>query len=221
MTLRLMLQNLASLLWIGIPATTMNFNDSSINFLDMHRLALGACQVINQWPTLLFQSPVLTCTVTLNGNRMKVIDQACGLKSNTNSQWAPHGTRPRVSRTSVQHMSAQLEFTHTSHKAHRAVGQYLTPLILPQQVFVMHNFALPLQFSLKTWHYREHGTISKLAVMRILTIKEKWNLITSSSAVWLQSSVAHGILIFVFMCIFKFCNNWYFVHLCYQANVSE
>lgn len=58
MTRRWMLQSQASLLWIWIPASHMNFNDSFVNFLDMHHFAPSVWQVTNQ--QVLIQSPVLT-----------------------------------------------------------------------------------------------------------------------------------------------------------------
>lgn len=70
MTRRWMLQSQASLPRIRIPASYMNFNDSSINFLDMHPLAPSECWVINQRPTLLFQSSVLTSALSHEGYRL-------------------------------------------------------------------------------------------------------------------------------------------------------
>lgn len=121
--------------------------------------------------------------VTLGGNGMKVINQACGPENNTNFQQAPSGTKH--GRTSGQHMSAAQTrsdlYSHTSaisQKAHMGVDQYLTPSnpssasSVPRLApLVMHNFTFPLQFSLKT--YSEHGAIFKFAVMNILTRIEK------------------------------------------------
>lgn len=80
-------------------------------------------------------------TVTLDGNGMKVIDQAYGPENNTNFQRAPSGTKH--GRTSAQHMfAAQTRgdlYSRTSavsQKAHWGVDQYLTPLILPQQALL-------------------------------------------------------------------------------------
>lgn len=58
MTRQWTLQSQASLLWIWIPASHMNFNGSFENSLDMHHLALTVCQAINQ--RLPIQRPVLT-----------------------------------------------------------------------------------------------------------------------------------------------------------------
>lgn len=59
-----MLQSQASLRWIRVSVSHKNFNDSFVDFLDMHHLAPGVCQVINQRPTLLIQSPVLTSALS-------------------------------------------------------------------------------------------------------------------------------------------------------------
>lgn len=195
MTRRWMLQSQASLLWIRIPASNMNFNDSFVNFLDMHHLTLSACQVINQRPTLLIRSPVLTSALShsmamvwrLSTRPMgqRTIQTSCehpvapSMAEHLRSTCPPHKQGVTCTRTHQQyhrHTQGSRSIFDLSNPSSTSSAPMLAPL-------VMHNFTFPLQFSLKTWHYREHGAISKFAVTNILTRKEKWNLITPDYAV--------------------------------------
>lgn len=171
----------------------------------MHHLAPRACQVINQRPTLLIRSPVLTSALShLMAKGWRLSTRPTGQKTIPNFQRAPNGTKH--GRTSAQHMSAAQtrsdlcsRTSAVSQKAHRGVDQYLTPLMLPQRALLPCSLLSLCTTSLflcnLLWKHditESTALSSNLRSWTFLPEKEKWNLITPDYAVKLQASTARG-----------------------------
>lgn len=191
MTRRWMLQSQASLLWIRIPASHMNFNDSFVNFLDMHHLAPSACQVINQRPTLLIRSPVLTSALSHSmATGWRLSTRPMGPENDTRGE---HPVAPSMARTSAQHMSAgstnkeRLVSNITEGtQGRRSIFDPSNPSSTPLPCSLLSLCTTSLFLCNFLWKHdiTENTALSpNLRSWTILPEKEKWNLITSDYAV--------------------------------------
>lgn len=191
----------------------------------MHHLALFACQVINQQPTLLIQGPVLTSAPSHSmATRWRLSTRPMGQK--TIQTPSVHPVAP--GRTSVQlHKSPWFVFQNTSaitQRIHKGADQFLTRVILPQQALFPCLLLLLCTASLfLSVIFFENMTLERMR--HYLQIcghdysyqKEKKGKSDNSRlcckvigmcctwAIWIS---------FFFSVDLKFCNNCYRVYLC-------
>lgn len=226
MTRRWMLQSQASLLWIWIPASHMNFNDSFVNFLDMHHLVPTVWQVINQ--RVLIQSPVLTPALSHSvAMGWRLSTRPAGQKTIETSSEHP------VAPSMAEHLGNTCPLhkqgatcTHTHQQYHRRHTWELIniwpPLILHlQALFPGSLLSLCItSLFLRNFLWKHDITASmalssNLQSWTFLPGKKKWNLITPDYAVQLQASTAWGMRSeYSSSCaFFKFSNNCSCVYL--------
>lgn len=220
------LQSQASLSWIWIPASHMNFNDY---FCKLFRYASprsvcmsgykSAAHTPDSGPSADFS------TVTLYGNEMKVIDQAHGPENDTNSQCAPSGTGQNICATAQVTLICFQNTSAITQRIHKGADQFLTRVILPQQALFPCLLLLLCTASLfLSVIFFENMTLERMR--HYLQIcghdysyqKEKKGKsdnsrlcckVTGMCCTW-----AIWISFFFFSVDLKFCNNCYHVYLC-------
>lgn len=219
------LQSQASLSWIWILASHMNFNDY---FCKLFRYASprsvcmsgykSAAHTPDSGPSADFS------TVTLYGNEMKVIDQAHGPENDTNSQCAPSGTGQNICATAQVTLICFQNTSAITQRIHKGADQFLTRVILPQQALFPCLLLLLCTASLfLSVIFFENMTLERMR--HYLQIcghdysyqKEKKGKSDNSRlcckvtgmcctwAIWIS---------FFFSVDLKFCNNCYHVYLC-------
>lgn len=129
----------------------------SLNFLDMHQLILGACQVINQQPTLLVQSPELTSAPSKRQPKRGY--RPC--------QWSWEQYKFTVSihgGTRVEHMSNTQTRRDLCAHSDIAESKQGSQSIFALLLFLLNTNSIKLcNFPLKEWHYWKHAPTSSIS----------------------------------------------------------